>query len=262
MTAADQHVTPSSPAQHIVAIGRSGFSTEPENLLLEEFILSLASDLPLFERSVSRSGCCPLDSWVDERHWPSGGTGPVNGQHASPDWSCQHVQHRDCQESAPLVSISGPPEGEPISAEGLEALKRELHDLETTGRRAIAARILTARELGDLSENAEYHAAKEDQAHMETQIKRLKQRLRSAVVTEIATEGSTFEFGRTAEVVDESTGVVNTWTIVGAAEADLSQGRLSASSPVAKALIGQEIGAVVEVATPKGSRRLRIQRLL
>jgi len=160
------------------------------------------------------------------------------------------------------MSASAPSDGEPISAEGLEALKRELHDLETNGRRAIAQRILTARELGDLSENAEYHAAKEDQAHMETQIKRLKQRLRSAVVTDIATEGSTFEFGRTAEVVDEGTDTVNTWTLVGPAEADLSQGRLSASSPVARALIGHEVGDVVEVATPKGSRRLRIQRLL
>jgi transcription elongation factor GreA len=160
------------------------------------------------------------------------------------------------------MSFSVPPDSEPISAEGLEALKRELADLETAGRRAIAKRILVARELGDLSENAEYHAAKEDQAHMETQIKRLRQRLRNAVVTELATEGSTFEFGRTAEVVDEGTGAVNTWTIVGPAEADLSQGRLSASSPVAKALIGQEVGTVVEVPTPKGTRRLKLQRLL
>lgn len=160
------------------------------------------------------------------------------------------------------MSAGRPSDTEPISAEGLEALKHELHDLETRGRRAIAKRILTARELGDLSENAEYHAAKEDQAHMETTIKRLKQRLRSAVVTEIATEGSSFEFGRTAEVVDEGTGVVNTWTIVGPAEADLAQGRLSASSPVAKALLGREVGDLVEVATPKGPRKLRIQRLL
>src|SRR5437764_1034779 len=88
------------------------------------------------------------------------------------------------------MSASRPPDAEPISAEGLEALKRELHELETTGRRAIAQRILIARGHGDLSENAEYHAAKEDQAHMETRIKRLQQRLRSAVVTEIATDRS------------------------------------------------------------------------
>src|SRR6059058_1428988 len=94
-------------------------------------------------------------------------------------------------------------EGEPISAEGLTALKHELHELESDGRRAIAKRILAARELGDLKENAEYHAAKEDQAHLETRIKRLQQRLRSAVVTETDPGGNSFDFGRTAEVLDE-----------------------------------------------------------
>jgi transcription elongation factor GreA len=153
-------------------------------------------------------------------------------------------------------------EGEPISAEGLEALKRELHQLESQGRRAIAQRILVARELGDLSENAEYHAAKEDQAHLETQIKRLKQRLRNAVVTEMSSEGSAFEFGRTAEVLDEGTGDIHTWTLVGPAEADLAQGRLSTQSPVAKALAGRSPGELVEVPTPRGTRRLRIQRLV
>jgi transcription elongation factor GreA len=153
-------------------------------------------------------------------------------------------------------------ETEPISAEGLEAVKRELHELETDGRRAIAQRILVARELGDLSENAEYHAAKEDQAHLETQIKRLKQRLRNAVVTETSTEGNAFEFGRTAEVLDEGTGDVHTWTLVGPAEADLAQGKLSSQSPVAKALAGHSPGELIEVPTPRGTRRLRIQRLV
>jgi transcription elongation factor GreA len=153
-------------------------------------------------------------------------------------------------------------EGEPISAEGLETLKRDLNKLETEGRRAIAKRILVARELGDLSENAEYHAAKEDQAHLETNIKRLKQRLRDAVVTERSTEGNSFEFGRTAEVLDEGTGETHRWTLVGPTEADLSQGRLSAQSPVAKALTGRSPGETVEVPTPRGTRRLRIERLL
>jgi transcription elongation factor GreA len=153
-------------------------------------------------------------------------------------------------------------EAEPISAEGLEAVKRELHELETDGRRAIARRILVARELGDLSENAEYHAAKEDQAHLETQIKRLKQRLRNAVVTETSTEGNAFEFGRTAEVLDEGTGDVHTWTLVGPAEADLAHGKLSWQSPVAKALAGHSPGELIEVPTPRGTRRLRIQRLV
>jgi transcription elongation factor GreA len=153
-------------------------------------------------------------------------------------------------------------EPEPISAEGLQALKRELHELESQGRRAIAQRILTARELGDLSENAEYHAAKEDQAHLETQIKRLKQRLRNAVVTEASTGGNSFDFGRTAQVLDEGTGEVHTWTLVGPAESDLSQGKLSTQSPVARALAGGSPGDLVEVPTPRGTRRLRIQRLV
>jgi transcription elongation factor GreA len=159
------------------------------------------------------------------------------------------------------VSLSSESD-EPITPEGLKALKSELHDLETAGRRAMAERILTARELGDLKENAEYHAAKEDQAHMETRIKRLKQRLRAAVVTETTSEGDAFSFGRTAEVSDENTGALNTWTLVGPAEADMTQGKLSSQSPVGQALAGHAVGDVVEVRTPKGTRQLRIQRLL
>jgi transcription elongation factor GreA len=157
---------------------------------------------------------------------------------------------------------ASPAGGEAISPEGLTALKRQLYELETVGRRAIAARILAARELGDLKENAEYHIAKEDQAHLETRIKRLKQRLRNAVVVETQTEHATFTFGRTAEVLDEETGALHTWTIVGATEANLSEGKLSAESPVAKALLERAPGDLVDVETPRGSRRLRIQRLL
>jgi transcription elongation factor GreA len=154
------------------------------------------------------------------------------------------------------------PDDEPITAEGLKALKHELGDLETRGRREMARRILRARELGDLSENAEYHAAKEDQAHLETQIKRLKQRLRNAVVVETEAQAEVFAFGRTAEVLDEGSGEVHRWRIVGATEADLSAGKLSAQSPVARALLDRAPGELVEVPTPRGSRRLRIQRLL
>src|ERR1700756_6046361 len=98
-------------------------------------------------------------------------------------------------------------DGEPITEEGLTALKAEIGELETVGRREIAARILTARGHGDLKENAEYHAAKEDQAHLETQISRLRQRLRNAVVVDTAENGNgKFNFGRSAEVRDEGTG--------------------------------------------------------
>src|SRR4030088_551895 len=104
------------------------------------------------------------------------------------------------------------PDGEAITAAGLEVLRAELAELETAGRQAMAARILAARELGDLKENAEYHIAKDDQAHLETRIKRLRERLRSAVVVEADADGTTFAFGRTAEVLDESSGTLQTWT--------------------------------------------------
>jgi transcription elongation factor GreA len=159
--------------------------------------------------------------------------------------------------------MSGPdPHGEAITPAGLEALKAELEDLETNGRRAMGARILAARELGDLSENAEYHTAKEDQAHLETKIKRLRQRLRDAVVVETDAQEATFGFGRTAEVLDEQSGTVHTWTIVGPTEADIGAGRLSAQSPVASALLGRAAGETVEVDTPRGTRRYRVEKLI
>jgi transcription elongation factor GreA len=153
-------------------------------------------------------------------------------------------------------------DGEPITQAGLEALKAELNELETVTRREIAQRILTARGHGDLKENAEYHAAKDDQAHLETRILRLRQRLRSAVVVEAATAGELFSFARPAEIHDEDTGETYTWTIVGAAEADRSAGRLSAESPIARALLDRAVGETVEVSTPKRVRRLKIVRLV
>ncbi|MGI8428958.1 MAG: GreA/GreB family elongation factor [Solirubrobacteraceae bacterium] len=157
-----------------------------------------------------------------------------------------------------------PPEsdGESITPEGLPALKAELGELETVGRRQMAKRILAARELGDLKENAEYHIAKEDQAHLETRISRLRQHLRNAVVVETSGDEDTFAFGRTAEVLDEGTGTVHVWTIVGPTEANRAEGKLSSESPVAKAVIGHAPGEVIVVPTPRGKRSLRIQKLL
>jgi transcription elongation factor GreA len=154
------------------------------------------------------------------------------------------------------------PEGEPITSAGLVALEAELTDLETSGRRAMAARILAARELGDLSENAEYHIAKEDQAHLETRIKRLRQHRRAALIVEADAEGGAFGFGLTAEILDEESGRVYTWTLVGSTEADLGQGKLSTQSPVGKALLGRSPGESVEVRTPRGRRSYRVQRLV
>jgi transcription elongation factor GreA len=158
--------------------------------------------------------------------------------------------------------MTPPDSGDAITPAGLEALKAELHDLETNGRRAMGERLLAARSLGDLKENAEYHIAKEDQAHMEGTIKRLRERLRNAAVVEADASAASFAFGRTAEVLDEQTGTVHTWTIVGATEADPGQGRLSAESPVAAALLGREPGDTVEVETLRGTRKYRIEKLL
>ena len=151
---------------------------------------------------------------------------------------------------------------EAITAEGLRALEAEIAELETNGRLAMSERIKAARELGDLKENAEYHIAKDDQAHLETKIKRLRERLRAAKVVEADEAASEWVFGRTAEVLDEASGKVHTWTIVGATEADISAGRLSAESPVAQALLGRSPGETVEVSTPRGSRRYVVQKLV
>jgi transcription elongation factor GreA len=152
--------------------------------------------------------------------------------------------------------------GEPITAQGLEDLRTELADLEGPRRKAMAARIKVAREEGDLKENAEYHVAKEDQAHLETRIKRLRERLHNAVVVEADGAADAFAFGLTAEVLDESTGSVNTWTLVGSTEADLAAGRLSAESPIGRALMDAKVGRPVEVETPKGSRTFVVKKLV
>jgi len=153
-------------------------------------------------------------------------------------------------------------DGYAISQEGLDALRAELHDLETRARTEIAARIRTAREWGDLKENAEYHAAKEDQAHLETRIKRLQERLRGAKVVDAdATPDGVVGFGSTVEVRDESSGRVATYTLVGAAEASARDGRLSIESPVARALVGAREGDAVTVQTPAGGRVFHVQRV-
>jgi transcription elongation factor GreA len=154
------------------------------------------------------------------------------------------------------------PRGEAITPQGLEALQEEIAELEGPARTEMAARIKAARELGDLKENAEYHIAKDDQAHLETRIKRLRERLANAVVTEADGDGGTFAFGRTAEVLDDSSGNVNAWTLVGSTEADLAAGRLSAESPVGRALRDTPVGASVEIETPRGKKTYRVQRLI
>ena len=159
--------------------------------------------------------------------------------------------------------MNGPGQGEPITAAGIEELKAELAELEGPKRQEMARRIKVARDEGDLKENAEYHTAKEDQAHMETRIKRLQERLHNAVVVEADdSAGDVFGFGRSAEVLDESKGETNTWTLVGSTEASLPEGRLSAESPIGRALMNAPVGKTVEVETPKGVKAFKVLKLV
>jgi transcription elongation factor GreA len=144
-----------------------------------------------------------------------------------------------------------------ITAEGLDALRAELEELETTGREQIAAQIKTAREWGDLKENAEYHAAKEAQAHLETKILRLREKLLGAEVVEVQ-GGEEVSFGSTVEVKDEETGKTVKYTLVSSTEASPGEGKLSMESPVAGALLGRRAGEVARVQTPRGERHFKV----
>jgi len=151
--------------------------------------------------------------------------------------------------------------GESITPDGLRELKAEIDELEGPARQRMAGRIKAARELGDLKENADYHIAKEDQAHLETKIQRLRARLRDAVVVEVDDDAETFAFGRTAVVADDR-GESREWTLVGPTEADLGSGRISAESPVGQALRDRHVGEDIVVATPGGDRTFTIRKLI
>ncbi|MBO0769435.1 MAG: transcription elongation factor GreA [Solirubrobacterales bacterium] len=142
----------------------------------------------------------------------------------------------------------------------LERLRAELTELEGDGRSAIAARIKTAREWGDLKENAEYHAAKEAQAHLETKIQRLQHQLRSAVVVDGAVSDEV-RHGSSVEATDLGTDKSHSYKIVSPNDAKPREGLISASSPIATALLGLKVGEVASVETPKGERRLRIDAI-
>lgn len=144
-----------------------------------------------------------------------------------------------------------------MTAADLEALRVELATLEGEGRRDIAGRIKTAREWGDLKENSEYHDAKNDQAHLETKIARLRERIAGAVVVEQRTGGGVVSFGSTV-VIRDGEGSEQTWRIVSSHDADPRAGRISAESPMAVALLGRAAGEQVTVSLPRGSRELTV----
>jgi len=148
--------------------------------------------------------------------------------------------------------------GNQITPDGLAALEAELHRLENDERRAMAERLRTARAWGDLSENSEYHDAKNAQAHLETKIARLRELRRNAVVVEPGATGGTAGLGVGVTVRDLDSGRETTHTLVSAAESDPANGRVSIDSPLGRALAGAGAGDEVAFDAPRGRRRLRV----
>lgn len=145
-----------------------------------------------------------------------------------------------------------------MTAADLEKLHAELAQLEGEGRREIAARIKTAREWGDLKENSEYHDAKNDQAHLETRITLLRDRVARAQIVEVVEAGGgVVSFGSTVLVHDEQ-GREQRFELVSSRAASPSSGQISIESPVAKALLGLRAGDVASVTLPRGSRQLTV----
>jgi transcription elongation factor GreA len=150
----------------------------------------------------------------------------------------------------------------PMTAEGHQALDDELRHLKTVERPAVIAAISEAREHGDLSENAEYHAAKERQGWIEGRVQELEDKIaRAQVIDTSKMSGDTVKFGATVTIVDEDTDAESTYRIVGDDEADVKSGKVSLSSPVARALINKEVGDVVEVNAPGGAKSYEILKV-
>lgn len=148
----------------------------------------------------------------------------------------------------------------PMTVVGAEKLKAELHRLKTMERPRIIQAIAEARSHGDLSENAEYHAAKEQQGFVEGRIAELEMKLATAQIIDPRTVNADGRvvFGATLRLMEENSGQEVTYQIVGDHEADIAKGMISISSPIARALIGKELGDVVEVQVPGGVRSYEI----
>ena len=147
----------------------------------------------------------------------------------------------------------------PMTEEGLNRLKTELERLKTIERPSVIRALAEAREHGDLSENAEYHAARERQSFIEGRLAELESKIRHAEVIDVSKlSGKAVKFGATVKLSDEDTDENATYRIVGADEADISDGLLSITSPLAQALIGKEKGDTVVVNTPRGAKSYEI----
>lgn len=143
-----------------------------------------------------------------------------------------------------------------ITPEGLKKLEDEIEHLSTVRRREVADRIREARDFGDISENAEYDDAKNEQAHVEAQIVQLEERLRrSTVVEEGTADKNEVAFGSIVHIKDQESGDSRKFQIVGSTEADLSGGKLSSESPIGAALIGGKINQIVTIPAPRGPEK-------
>lgn len=147
----------------------------------------------------------------------------------------------------------------PITQQGYEKLEKEIKQLKYVERPAIIEAIATAREFGDLSENAEYHAAREKQGFIEGRILDLEGKFsRAEIIDTSKLSADSVKFGATVKLIDDDTEEESTYHIVGEYEADISKKTISTQSPLAKALIGKSIGDIVEVTTPKGGKAYEI----
>ena len=150
----------------------------------------------------------------------------------------------------------------PMTHAGYVALEADLKHRQQVERPRIIQQIAEARSHGDLSENAEYHAAKEQQSHNEGVIAELEDKLARAEVIDVSKlSGDTIKFGATVTLVDEDTDEKKVWQIVGEPEADAKKGRISITSPLARALIGKKKGASVEVVAPGGAKAYEITKV-
>jgi transcription elongation factor GreA len=150
----------------------------------------------------------------------------------------------------------------PMTAEGYASLDEELKRLKTLERPAVIAAISEARAHGDLSENAEYHAAKERQGWIEGRIAEIEDKISRAQVIDVSRlSGDNVKFGATVSLVDEDTEEDARYQIVGDHEADVRSGRISLSSPLSRAMIGKSVGDVVEVSTPGGIKAYEITKV-
>jgi transcription elongation factor GreA len=150
----------------------------------------------------------------------------------------------------------------PMTASGYQKLEDELKRLKTVERPAVVRAIAEARTHGDLSENAEYHAAKERQGFLEGRVMELEDLISRAQIIDVSKlSGKTVKFGATVTVIDEDTDEKAKYQIVGDYEADLKQKRISISSPIARALIGKSVGESAEVQTPSGSKSYEIVKV-